>query len=163
MSAKSDFRRAARLASGAATSARKASELAMASSEVIARRTAIGAHAFGNPDAAAIAEAGKMVSEKGFAVAKSGLATAKALGDLSSRTASIALNETQFLQRGLAEAARCQTPMELAMAQAQYAYAAFGRMMSQGLGWARLANAAGSTAMAPFHTAATANARRLRK
>ena len=163
MSAKTDFRRATRLATSAATSARKTGELAMASGEVIARRTAMGAQAFGQYDPAAMAEAGQMVSEKGFAMAKSGLAAAKAMGDLSSRSASIALSETQILQRGLAEAARCKTPMELAMVQGQYAHAAFGRMMSQGLGWASLASAAGSAAIAPFHTAATANARRLRK
>jgi hypothetical protein len=163
MPSPSDFRRASRLARSVATGARKAGELAAASGEVIARRAAMGASAMGDPSAAAAEEAMTMVSEKGFAMARSGLAAARAVGDLSNRAATIALDETRILTGAVAAAARCRTPMELAMVQGDYAYRAFGRMLSQGLGWAGLAAAAGGAAMAPFHTAATANARRLRK
>lgn len=163
MPSPSDFRRATRLARNIETSARKAGELTAASGEVIARRAAMGARALGQPSAAANLEAVKMVTEKSFAMARSSLAAARAAGDLSSRSATIALNETQIMAGAVAAAARCKTPMELAMVQGDYAYKAFGRMMSQGLGWASLAAVAGGAAMAPFHTAATANARRLRK
>lgn len=163
MPTRTDVRRATRLAHSTVEAARKTGELALASGEVIARRTAMGAKAIGRPSLAANAEAMTMVAEKGFAAARSGLATAKAAGELSSRTASVALNEAQILSRAVVEASRCKTPMELAMVQGDYAYNAIGRMMSQGLGWASLAAAASGAAMAPFHTAATANARRLRK
>jgi hypothetical protein len=163
MPTRSDVRRATRLAHSTATAARKSGELALASGEVIARRVAMGAVALGQPSVAANTEAMTMVAEKGFAVARSGLAAAKAAGDLTSRSATLAINEAQILSRAAAEAARCKTPMELAVVQGDYAYQAFGRLMSQGLGWASLASAAGAAAMAPFHTAATANVRRLRK
>jgi hypothetical protein len=163
MSAKTDFRRAARLAESAATSARKTGELALASGEVIARRTLMGAQAFGRPTAADMGEAVQMVSEKGLALARSGVAASRALSDLSTRSAALALDEAAIMGRAVEAASRCTTPMELAMVQSRFAYDAFGRMMSQGLGWATLASAAGAAAMAPFHTAATANARRLRR
>jgi hypothetical protein len=163
MPSPSDVQRATRLARNVGVSARKAGELAAASGEVIARRVAMGASALAQPSVAANIEAVTMVSEKGFALARSGLVAAKAVSDLSNRSATIALNETQIMAGAVAAAARCKTPMELAVVQGDYACKAFGRMMSQGLGWASLAAMAGGAAMAPFHVAATANARRLRK
>lgn len=163
MPSPSDLRRASRLAQSAVNAAIKTNELALASGEVIARRTAMGAEALTSPSIESATEAATMVSEKGFAAARSSLAAAKAVSDLSSRSATLALNEAQMLARAAAEAARCQTPMELAMVQGDYAQKALGRMMTQGLAWASLAMAAGAASMAPFHTAATANARRLRR
>jgi hypothetical protein len=161
MPSPSDLRRAARLAQSAAAAAVKTSELAMASGEVIARRAVMGADALTNPSIESTTEAMTMISEKGFAAARSSLAAAKAMSDLSTRSATLALSEAQLLSRAVAQAARCETPMELAVVQSEYACKAFGRMMSQGLAWASLAATAGAASMAPFHSAATANARRL--
>lgn len=163
MPSPSDLRRASRLAQSAVKAAIKTNELALASGEVIARRTAMGADALTSPSIESAAEAVTMISEKGFAAARSSLAAAKAMSDLSTRSATLALNEAQMLGRAAAEAARCQTPMELALVQGDYAQKAFSRLMTQGLAWASLSMAAGAASMAPFHTAATANARRLRR
>lgn len=163
MSATKDFRRASRLARNATTSAIRTGELAMASGEVIARRTAMGAQAMSHPTPAALAEASQMVSEKAFAMSQSGLAAARAFSDLSSRSTALVISEAGIASRTVQAALRCRTPMELAVVQGEFAFNAFGRMMSQGLGLASLAAAAGGATMAPFHTAATANARRLRK
>jgi hypothetical protein len=163
MSTGSDLRRASRLARSSAVNARKTGELAMASGEVIARRVAMGADALGRPSVAAVGEAVEMISEKGIAMTRSGMAAAQSMGELTSRCATLALEETAILGRTMAEVARCRTPMELAWVQGQHAYGAFGRLMSQGLTLATLAAAANGATLAPFHTAATANARRLRK
>ena len=161
MPSPSDLRRASRLARSAVTAAIKTNELAVASGTVIARRTVMGAEAMTNPSIESTTEAMTMVSEKGFAAARSGLAAAKAISDLSTRSATLALNEAQILSRAAGQAARCQNPMELALVQTDYTCQAFGRLMSQGLAWMSFAAAAGAASMSPFHTAATANARRL--
>lgn len=143
--------------------AQAGSELMAATAEVIAARLEILAAGLADPRRADLKEMALMGSEK---VAAFTAAATQAGRGMS--TASEALIATSAREAGLAaEAARAMatatTPAEAAQAQAAYVMGWWGRAAEQGwsLGSALLNTQA--EAMKPLHTAATANARRLRK
>lgn len=143
--------------------AQAGSELMAATAEVIAARLEILAAGLADPGHADLKEMALMGSEKIAAFTAAATHAGRGMS-----TASEALIAASAREVGLAaEAARAvagaTTPAGAAQAQAAYVMGWWGRAAEQGwsLGSAMLNTQA--EAMKPLHTAATANARRLRK
>jgi hypothetical protein len=142
---------------------RKLQETAVASAEVIARRTAMGAAAMTAPSFESAAEAGLMVSEKANAMARSSAALAGSSFEAADRNAKFVAAEFSSAARDAAEIAGAATPMDAMAAQQRAIMGLFGRMASHGLAMSALMLKGGAAAVEPYHSASTRNAKRLRK
>jgi hypothetical protein len=129
----------ARLAIDAAITA---TELAVASPQVIAARLAMGAAAMTKPSTSANEEAVLMVAEKAQALAEAGLAASRPAAEMTTRTAAFLFNEASSLDASPTAAA--------------------GRLYDYWAGMARLSLQMHAAAVAPIHKVAVANAKRLK-
>ena len=144
-----------------ATSHGKHGELALASGGVVARRMALGAAAMVDPLNADHAEFALMIPEKAEAFSDAGAALAQQSGVVARQMARFAANELALGMRAALAMAACRTPADLAAAHGRFVEAWLGRALSQSIELAAMAVRSQAVVMAPVHSAATANARRL--
>jgi hypothetical protein len=143
------------------SSAAASGELMFASGTVIALRTAMGVRGLADPANANHAELARLVPEKSEAMSASSIILFQQATEATHRATLFALDEFSTAATASTEIATCGDPSALATLQGNLAMAAFGRVLAQSIAMGTLAMAAQQAAMAPFHLAATANAKRL--
>lgn len=137
------------------------SALAQASSQVIASRVALGMLGAADPMAADYRELARILPEKAEASAASGMIMVQRSGRAAQQVATYAANEMMAAGSAAIAMAACRSPAALVAAQASYAQAWLGRAMAQSMALGTMAMRTQRAVAAPFHQAATANARRL--
>jgi hypothetical protein len=145
----------------ASSSAAAGGELMLASGTVIALRAAMGVRGLADPANADHAELALLLPEKSEAMSAASMILFQQAGEAAHRTTLFALEEFSAAADATTEIAACADPSAWAALQGNLALAAFGRVMAQSIAMGTLAIAAQQAAMAPFHRAATANAKRL--
>lgn len=150
------------LLASAGRNSSQTSELAMAATEVVMRRMALGGIAMVNPATADHAEFAMMVPEKTKAFADAGAALATQSARLGEAMARYMVEESAILARTAGSVMAGGHPGGMLLAQAQAAMAWAGRMAAQTNAVCLLALEAQGATLAPIHRTATANATRLR-
>jgi hypothetical protein len=158
-----DGKRAVKNARSAATTATNGGEMMRAASDVIAARLTIMAEGLANPMKADMREMSLMGTEKVEAMSASAAAVAGNLGDLAARVSKSAMDEVGHAQRAATAMASAGTPQGAATAQYNYAVAWWGRAASQMLTLNTELLKAQADALKPIHSAAVANAHRLKR
>lgn len=136
-------------------------ELMLASGTVIALRAAMGVRGLAAPATADHGELARLLPEKSEAVSAASVILLQQAGEAAHRATLFALEELSAAADASTEIAACGDPSAFAALQGNLALAAFGRVMAQSIAMGTLAMVAQQAAMAPFHRAATANAKRL--
>jgi O-methyltransferase involved in polyketide biosynthesis len=141
--------------------ARFGGDIAIAATQVVAKRVALGMAATFNPLGADRAEFSRMVPEKVEAFSTAGMAMLKQSGAANRQMLSLATDEVMTAARATMEMSRCGSLTALAEAQGSFARAWFDRLTSRllllGVGLVE----AQSAAMAPIRQTVVANAERL--
>lgn len=150
-------------ARAAAITAESGGEMIRAASDVIAARLNILAEGLANPMKADMREMSLMGTEKMEAMTDSAVAVGGAMGDLAARASRSALDEIGHAQKAAARIASAATPGAAAAAQFDYAVAWWGRAAGQMLTLNTELLKAQSDALKPIHSAAVANAKRLKR
>jgi len=158
-----DGKRAAANARTAATTAADGGEMMRAASDVIAARLTIMAEGLANPMKADMGEMSLMGTEKMEAMSASATAVAGNLGDLAARVSKSAMDEVGHAQKAASAIAAAASPQAAAAAHYTYAVAWWSRAASQMLTLNTELLKAQADALKPIHTAAMANAKRLKK
>ena len=158
-----DGKRAVKNAHSAANTAADGGEMMRAASDVIAARLNIMAEGLANPMKADMAEMHLMSTEKVEAMSASAAAVAGNLGDLAARVSKSAMDEVGHAQRAAAAIASAASPQAAATAHYNYAVAWWSRAAGQMLTLNTELLKAQADALKPIHSAAVANARRLKK
>jgi hypothetical protein len=158
-----DGKRLNRNATSAAMTAASGGEMMRAASDVIAARLNIMAEGLANPMKADMAEMHLMSTEKAEAFSESAATVAGNLGDLAARLSKSAMDEMGHAQRAAAAVAAAASPAGAATAQYNYAVGWWGRAAGQMLTLNTELLKAQADALRPIHSAAVANAKRLRK
>lgn len=143
--------------------ARTGQELLEASGDVIARRLEILAEAARDPLNADLVEINRMGAEKAVAMGAAAGAGLKGAADLAARTSALVARETETARQALDAVAHARTPVEAMLTQSAWATAAAGRALETGWTFGAALMQAQADIWAPIHTAATENAKRLRK
>lgn len=136
-------------------------ELALASGQVIATRVALGMAGITDPVNADHRELARILPEKAKAVSAAGAVLLQRSGQIGQQATTFAVNELMATARATMAMAACRSPAALATSQSNFALGWWGRVMSQSIALSAMAVRSQREAMAPFHQAATANARRL--
>ena len=139
-----------------------AHELVVASGEVIAKRMAMGLSGMIDPANADHAELARLVPEKSAAVSAGAVALIERSGQFVERMARFTSDEILLASRACVSLKDCRTPAAFIAVQQGLTFAWFVRVIAQTTAMGALAMQSPGDAMAPFHRAATANARRLR-
>ena len=150
-------------AASAAMTAASGGEMMRAASDVIAARLNIMAAGLANPMNADTAEMSLMSTEKVEALSASAAAVAGNLGDLAARVSKSAMDEMTHVQHAAASIASAATPQAAASAQYDYAVGWWGRAAGQMLTLNTELLKAQADALKPIHSAAVANAKRLKR
>ena len=158
-----DGKRLNRNAASAAMTAASGGEMLRAASDVIAARLNIMAEGMANPMKADMAEMHLMSSEKVEAMSASAAAVAGNLGDLAARVSKSAMDEMTHAQRAAAAITSAASPAGAATAQYNYAVGWWSRAAGQMLTLNTELLKAQADALRPIHSAAVANAKRLKK
>ncbi|MES2862371.1 MAG: phasin family protein [Pseudomonadota bacterium] len=158
-----DGQRAMKNAQSTASAAANQGEMLRAASDVIAARLNIMAEGLANPMKADMREMSLMSTEKMEAMTESAVAVAGNLGDLAARVSKSAMDEVAHAQKAAAAIAAAKTPQGAATAHYDYAVAWWGRAASQMLTLNTELLKAQADALKPIHSAAVANASRLKK
>ena len=158
-----DGKRLNRNATSAAITAASGGEMMRAASDVIAARLNIMAEGMANPMKADMAEMSLMSTEKVEAMSASAAAVAGNLGDLAARVSKSAMDEVGYAQRAATAVAAAATPAGAATAQFNYAVGWWGRAAGQMLTLNTELLKAQADALRPIHSAAVANAKRLKR
>jgi len=158
-----DGKRAAANAGSAATTASNGGEMMRAASDVIAARLTIMAEGLANPMKADMREMSLMGTEKMEAITASATAVAGNLGDLAARVSKSAMDEVAHAQKAATAIAAAGSPQAAAAAHYTYAVAWWGRAAGQMLTLNTELLKAQADALKPIHTAAVANAKRLKR
>lgn len=145
----------------ASSSAAAGSELMLSSGTVVALRAAKGLRGLADPANADHGELARLLPEKSEAISAATMILLQQVGEAAHRATLFALEELSAAATATTEITACADPSARAALQASLALAAFGRVMAQSIAMGTLAMAAQQAAMAPFHLAATANAKRL--
>ncbi len=156
-------RRAVNNARSAALTAESGGEMMRAASDVIAARLNIMAEGLANPMKADMREMSLMGTEKMEAMTESAVAVAGNLGDLAARVSKSAMDEVEHARKAASAIASAGNPQAAASAHYDYAVAWWGRAAGQMLTLNTELLKAQADAMKPIHSAAVANARRLKK
>lgn len=156
-------KRLQRNATSAAVTAASGGEMLRAASDVIAARLNIMAEGLADPMRADVREMSLMGTEKIEALSESAAAVAGNLGDLTARMSKSAMDEVGFAQRAAAKVLGAATLEAAAEAQYDYAVGWWGRAAGQMLTLNTELLKAQSDALKPIHSAAVANARRLKR
>jgi hypothetical protein len=165
MRTRSTFRAAKRLGNAvrtAGTNSRKTGELAVAASQVVTKRMALGAAAIMDPLNADHAEFATIVTEKAKAFSEAGMTWLQGSAEIAERVTSFAASEMAASAAAARALARCRTSAALFATQSNAVTAWFARALSHSIALGALAMRSQAAALAPIHRAATANARRLR-
>jgi hypothetical protein len=152
--------RNARTALGTATDSH---EMLTASSDVIAARMEIMARAMADPLRADVTELSLMGTEKLEALSASAASVAGNVSTLAARASKSAMDEVGHAQRAATAMASAGTPAGLASAQFSYAMGWWGRAAGQMLTFNTGLLKTQAEALKPLHTAAVANAKRLKR
>ncbi len=136
-------------------------EIALAASQVIATRTALGLGAALNPLAADHAEFSRMVPEKVEAFAAAGMILLQHSAEGRRQIAALASDEVVTATRATMALAGCRTPACLATVQTRFARAWFERTAANFLSLGMFALTAQAAALTPIHATVVANAARL--
>lgn len=158
-----DSRRMQKNATSAVMTAVSGGEMLRAASDVIAARMNIMAEGMANPTKIDVAEMSLMGTEKAEAFSASAAAVAGDLGDLAARLSKSAMDEVVHAQKAATAITSAATPAGAATAQFNYAVAWWGRAAGQMLTLNTGILKAQSDAMKPIHSAAVANAKRLKR
>ncbi len=158
-----DSKRAMANARSAALTAESGGEMMRAASDVIAARLTIMAEGLANPMKADMAEMSLMSTEKMQAMTESAVTVAGNLGDLAARVSKSAMDEVSHAQRAASAIAGAASPQSAAAAHYDYAVAWWGRTAGQMLTLNTELLKAQADALKPIHSAAVANAKRLKR
>jgi hypothetical protein len=158
-----DAKHAAANARSAATTASSGGEMMRAASDVIAARLTIMAEGLANPMKADMREMSLMGTEKMEAMSASATAVAGNLGDLAARVSKSAMDEVAHAQKAATAIAAAGSPQAAAAAHYTYAVAWWGRAAGQMLTLNTELLKAQADALKPIHSAAVANAKRLKR
>jgi len=158
-----DGKRMAGNARSAGDNAVHGGEMLRAASDVIAARMTIMAEGMANPMKADMREMSLMSTEKVEAMTASATAVAANLGDLAARVSQSAMDEVGHAQRAASQIAGAGSPQAAATMHYNYAVAWWGRATSQMLTLNTEVLKAQADALKPIHSAAVANALRLKR
>ena len=158
-----DSRRMQNNTTSAALTAVSGGEMMRAASNVIAARLNIMAEGLANPMKADMAEMSLMSTEKAEAFSEAAASVAGNLGDLAARMSKSAAEEMSHAQRAAAAVVSASTPAGAATAQYDYAIGWWGRAAGQMLTLNTELLKAQADALKPIHSAAVANAKRLKR
>jgi hypothetical protein len=136
-------------------------DIAIATTQVIGKRVALGMAATFNPLWADRAEFSRMVPEKVEAFSTAGMVMLKQSGQASRQMMRFASDEVRTTVRATIEMSGCYSPAALAGAQSRFARAWFARATSIWFAMGIRAFEAQSAAMAPIRETVIANAERL--
>jgi hypothetical protein len=136
-------------------------DIAIATTQVIAKRVKLGMAAAFNPLRADRAEFSRMVPEKVEAFSTAGMIMLKQSGQASRQMMRFASDEVMTTALGTIEMTGCSSPIALAEAQSRFARAWFDRATSIWIAMGSWAFGAQSAAMAPIRQTVVANAERL--
>lgn len=158
-----DGKSAARNARSAGDNAVHGGEMLRAASDVIAARLNIMAEGLANPMKADMREMSLMGTEKVEAMTASATAVAGNLGDLAARVSKSAMDEVAHARHAASRIAAATSPLAAAAAHHDYAVAWWGRAAGQMLTLNTELLKAQADALRPIHSAAVANAKRLKR
>jgi O-methyltransferase involved in polyketide biosynthesis len=143
--------------------ASRGTDLAKASTKIIAKRLALGLAAAFDPVHANHVEFARIVPEKLEAFSAAGMVMLNQSRQASRQMMSLASLEVMTSGRAAMEMATCLTPMALGEAQAGFARAWFERVASRSVALGMLALKAQAAAMAPIRQTVAANVERLER
>jgi O-methyltransferase involved in polyketide biosynthesis len=145
----------------AAQNARCGGDIAIATTQVVGKRVALGVAATFNPLWADRAEFSRMFPEKVEAFSTAGMVMLKQSGQASRQMMRVASDEVTTTVHATIEMSGCCSPVALAGAQSRFARAWFARATSIWFAMGIRAFEAQSAAMAPIRETVIANAERL--
>jgi hypothetical protein len=145
----------------ATQNARCGGDIAIATTQVVGRRIALGMAATFNPLRADRAEFSRMVPEKVEAFSTAGMVMLKQSGHATRQMMRVASDEVTTTVCATIEMSGCGSPVALARAQSRFARAWFARASLSWFAMGIQAFEAQSAAMAPIRQAVIANAQRL--
>ena len=145
----------------AAQNSKHGGDMARATSQVIAKRVALGMAAAFNPLQADHAEFARIIPEKVEAFSTAGMAMLKQSGQASRQMIRLATDEVMTTARATIEMTSCSGPAALAEAQSRFARAWLSRAASSFIALGALALASQAATMAPVRQTVLANAERL--
>jgi hypothetical protein len=145
----------------AARNARHGSDIARATTEVIAKRVALGMVAALDPVRADRVEFARMIPEKVEAFSTAGMVMLAQSGQTGQHVIRLASDEVRTTVNAIMEMTSCDSPAALAEAQSRFARAWLSRVTSGFIAMGMLAAASQAAAMAPIHQTVVANAERL--
>ena len=136
-------------------------DIARATSQVIAKRVALGMVAAFDPLQADHVEFARIIPEKVEAFSTAGMVMLKQSNQVNRQMVRFAYDEVMATARATIEMAGCSSPATLAKAQSRFARAWFSRAASSCIALGMLALTAQAAAMAPIRQTVVANAERL--
>jgi O-methyltransferase involved in polyketide biosynthesis len=145
----------------ATQNAMHAGDIARATSQVIAKRVALGMAAAFDPLQADHVEFAQIIPEKVEAFSTAGMVMLKQSGQASRQMIRLASDEVMTTARATIEMVGCSSPFTLAEAQSRFARAWFSRAASSFIALGALALASQAATMAPIRQTVVANAERL--
>ena len=156
-----DGRRVRRSLATAGKTTLKSAALAIAASQVVARRSALGVSAFNDPARADHLELSRIVPEKVSAIGNAAVGIALRSGEIARQIVRYSGTETVMLASAVGALARCRTPAAIAAIQTQFATAWFFRTLSHAIAINELGMRAWGGLVAPLHRTVMGNAQRL--
>ncbi len=163
MRRKRALQKTATMAYTAGRSAIATAELSAAAGQVIARRMALGVSALADPLGADHAEFGRMVPEKVDALTSASTAMAKVSLAMVGETARRSADDAMQASRAMVDLALCRSPAAFMAIQNRLAQSWLTQSYAQSIALWATGLRFHEAAMAPYHRAATRNARRLSK
>lgn len=157
-----DARRVRRTLGLAGATNIKSTALALAASQVAARRTALGLATLVDPAGAEHPELRRILPEKVRAFSNLAVALARRSSDIGSQIVRYSGTEAAMLAGAAGALARCRHPAAMIAVQIQFATGWYFRTLSHAIVINGLTMRAWSGIVAPMHQVVTENARRLR-
>lgn len=157
-----DARRIRRAAVATGKTGVRSAALAIAAGQVIARRTALGLAAVGDPGRAEHKEFNRIIPEKLRAARIGAMGIAVRSGEVVRQSVRYSGTEAVMFTNALGILARCRTPAAIAAVHTQSAMAWFFRSFSHAIAVNEICMRAWGDIVAPLHQVAVGNAQRLR-
>jgi hypothetical protein len=145
----------------ATENAGRGNQLAMAASQIVAKRVALGMAAAADPMRADHAEFNRMVPEKLEAFAAAGMILLERSSEVGFEMTRLASDEVMTTANATLDMATCSDPFALAEVQNKFAMAWFDRATTNIVAMSMLALRAHDAAMEPIRDAVAANTDRL--
>jgi phasin protein len=140
----------------------KSTTLALAASQVVARRTALGLATLVDPAGAEHPELRRILPEKIKAFSNLTVALAQRSSDIGRQIVRYSGTEAAMLASAASALAKCRDPAAMVAVQTQFATGWYFRTLSHAIAINSLAMRAWSSVVAPMHQVVNDNARRLR-